>query len=115
MEEAENVYRKYDALATHLDDRARRVWAATEAKTLGYGDISLVARATSISRRAIHRDLKELNSNEAISQKPRRPTVCKSPAAWIAADPRQVERYQNKNGQTPICIATNCMTIGTTN
>ena len=66
MEKAEKIYWKYDALATHLDERARRVWAATEAEAHGYGGISLVARATGISRRAIHRGLKELNSDEAV-------------------------------------------------
>jgi hypothetical protein len=66
MEEADKIYRKYDALASHLDERARRVWAATEAEALGYGGISLVARATGISRRAIHCGLKELNSDEVV-------------------------------------------------
>jgi len=66
MEEGEDIYRKYDALARHLDERSRRVWAATEAKALGYGGNSLAARATGISRRAIHRGLKELNSDEAV-------------------------------------------------
>jgi len=42
-------------------------WAATEADALGYGGISLVARATGISRRAIHRGLTELNAEEAVA------------------------------------------------
>ncbi len=66
MEEAEKIRRKYIALAKHLDERARRVWAATEAEALGYGGISLVALATGISRRAIHRGLSELNAEEAV-------------------------------------------------
>ena len=66
MEEAEKIRRKYIALAEHLDERARRVWAATEAEALGYGGISLVALATGISRRAIHRGLSELNAEEAV-------------------------------------------------
>lgn len=44
---------KFRALATRLDEHTRRVWAATEARAIGYGGISLVARATGISRRAI--------------------------------------------------------------
>jgi transposase len=66
MKEAEKIRRKYIALAEHLDERARRVWAATEAEALGYGGISLVALATGISRRAIHRGLIELNTEEAV-------------------------------------------------
>jgi len=43
-----------------LNERERRLWAAVEAKSLGYGGISAVARATGISRRAIHAGLQEL-------------------------------------------------------
>ena len=67
MEEAERIRRKYKAIARHLDERARRIWAATEADALGYGGISLVARATGISRRAIHHGLSELNAQEAVA------------------------------------------------
>ena len=51
---------KFSALAKLLDERSRRVWAATEADALGYGGISLVARATGISRRAIAVGLREI-------------------------------------------------------
>ena len=51
---------KFSALAKLLDERTRRVWAATEADALGYGGISLVARATGISRRAIAVGLREI-------------------------------------------------------
>ena len=34
MDEAEKIRRKYLALVEHLDERARRVWAATEADGL---------------------------------------------------------------------------------
>ena len=44
-----------------LNERAWRLWAAEEAKSLGYEGISSVARGTGISRRAIHRGLKELS------------------------------------------------------
>jgi len=39
------IRRKYRALASRLDEHTRRVWAATEASALGYGGISVVARA----------------------------------------------------------------------
>ena len=53
MTDARVIQQKYQALASHLNEHTRRIWAATEANTLGYGGISLVARATGISRRAI--------------------------------------------------------------
>ena len=55
---------KFRALASRLDEHTRRIWAATEAGSIGYGGISLVARATGISRRAIlvgRREIKEGN------------------------------------------------------
>jgi hypothetical protein len=47
------VRQKFSILQPHLNERSRRIWAASEAKALGYGGVSLVARATGISRRAI--------------------------------------------------------------
>lgn len=64
METAETISRKYRVLASHLNERARRVWAAAEAEAIGYGGISLVARATGISRRAIHEGKKELKADD---------------------------------------------------
>ena len=55
---------KYLALASVLNERARRIWAAAEAKEAGRGGITLVARATGISYSTIVRGLKELESEE---------------------------------------------------
>lgn len=51
---------RFADLRGRLTERERRVWAAVEAKSLGYGGISAVARVTGISRRAIHAGLQEL-------------------------------------------------------
>jgi transposase len=53
---------KYQALAPALNERARRIWAATEAREAGRGGISFVARTTSISYSTIVRGLHELKS-----------------------------------------------------
>jgi len=45
-----------------LDERLRRLLAATEAEALGYGGVSLVSRATGVSRRAIIAGLAELKN-----------------------------------------------------
>jgi transposase len=55
------VRQKYEALAPLLPERARRRWAACEARALGRGGISLVAVATGLSRPLIRRGLTELN------------------------------------------------------
>ena len=58
---------KYDALADHLDERGRRVWAATEAKALGYGGVTRVCDATGIARSTIRRGLDELVSRKPLA------------------------------------------------
>lgn len=58
------IRQKYEALAPLLDERARRRWAACEAVALGRGGISLVARATGLSRPLIRRGIAELTTPE---------------------------------------------------
>jgi transposase len=53
---------KYKALAPALNERARRIWAATEAREAGRGGIAFVTRATDISYSTIVRGLHELKS-----------------------------------------------------
>src|SRR5215471_935690 len=55
------IRQRFSDLVPVLNERERRLWAAVEAKSLGYGGISVVARVTGISRRAIHVGLKELS------------------------------------------------------
>jgi hypothetical protein len=62
------ILEKYQCLASRLDEHTRRIWAATEASALGYGGISLVARATGISRRAILVGLREIKSGDILPE-----------------------------------------------
>src|SRR5208283_1080588 len=54
------IRHKYRMVAIELDERRRRQWAAAEARTVGFGGIALVARATALSRPTIMAGLKEL-------------------------------------------------------
>jgi len=58
---------KYKALAPTLTERARRIWAATEALAGGWGGISGVARATGISYSTIQRGLQELTTKRSLA------------------------------------------------
>src|SRR5438876_12127009 len=58
---------KYKALAPTLTERARRIWAATEAQAAGWGGITAVARATGISYSTIQRGLQELTANDQLA------------------------------------------------
>jgi hypothetical protein len=59
----ETVKRKAEALFPLLHEKARRRWAACEARAIGYGGISIVAVATGLSRPTIRRGLAELDSS----------------------------------------------------
>jgi Rhodopirellula transposase DDE domain len=54
------IRRKFRLVAVELDERRRRQWAAAEAREVGWGGISLVARATGLSRPTIMAGLKDL-------------------------------------------------------
>jgi Rhodopirellula transposase DDE domain len=56
---------KHAALRAVFTERSRRLWAATEARALGYGGIAVVARATGLSPATISRGLTELDAADA--------------------------------------------------
>jgi hypothetical protein len=60
MSNLEVIRRKYQSLHPFLNERQRRLWAATEARALGHGGVTLVSQATGMGRKAIHRGLREL-------------------------------------------------------
>jgi len=60
-ESLQSIRSKYEALAPVLNERTRRLWAATEARALGQGGITLVERATGITRKTIRAGIGELS------------------------------------------------------
>ena len=54
------IRNKYKPLAQTLDERQRRIWAATEARAIGWGGIVVLVRATGLSRMTILRGKAEL-------------------------------------------------------
>ena len=60
MRDVGTVEYKYRALAGRLDEATLRLWAAVEARSLGRGGMSAVAKATGLSRTTIHSGLEEL-------------------------------------------------------
>jgi hypothetical protein len=53
---------KVELLAPFLDERLRRLWAASEAVTLGHGGVSQVSRETGLSRATIQAGIHELEA-----------------------------------------------------
>jgi hypothetical protein len=72
------VRQKYDLLASLMDERTRRQWAASEALELGWGGISAVAKATGLARNTVLAGTRELehrraHPEEAVAAGVRRP------------------------------------------
>src|SRR5437870_13902126 len=64
MKEEAAIKRRFEQVAGKLNERARRLVAASEAMALGWGGISAVSRATGLSRKAISHGIKELQQEE---------------------------------------------------
>jgi len=57
---------RFRALAPELNERARRIWAASEARVLGRGGIAAVARASGISENTIRKGMREIDAGERL-------------------------------------------------
>jgi Rhodopirellula transposase. len=77
------IKERYRQIQPHLNERTRRLWAASEAQAWGYGGVTLVASVTGVSRRAITEGIAELKSRDALSPERIR---------WPGAGPKTLER-----------------------
>ncbi|RPJ51056.1 MAG: ISAzo13 family transposase [Methanobacteriota archaeon] len=57
---------KFASVWSLLDERTRRLMAASEARTLGYGGISQVRRACGLSRKAIAKGMREIEEGTSV-------------------------------------------------
>ena len=62
IETIDTLRGKYRTLHPFLSERARRLWAASEAATLGWGGVAAVAEATGISRKTIKLGISKLEA-----------------------------------------------------
>jgi DNA-binding phage protein len=60
------IRKRYEAMRSRLDERERRLFAAAEARSAGYGGVSAVARAIGIARSTIDRGLKDLEALDSV-------------------------------------------------
>ncbi|HEY3381699.1 MAG TPA: ISAzo13 family transposase [Vicinamibacterales bacterium] len=67
------VVAKYAVLEPVLDERARRLWAATESCAIGFGGDALVSAATGLARDTIRRGRQELAAGVVVTGRIRRP------------------------------------------
>jgi transposase len=64
----EIIITKYHNMFPELNERQRRLWAASEANSLGYGGVSIISRITGLSRVTIYKGIKELKNNERLPE-----------------------------------------------
>jgi hypothetical protein len=62
MSERSRLRQKFAAVWALLDERTRRIMAANEALSLGYGGVSVVHRACGLSRKAISQGIREIRN-----------------------------------------------------
>ena len=65
MDIARTIEAKYLALAGRIDEATLRLWVATEARSLGRGGVSVVAKAAGVSRTTVYAGLAELDAGSA--------------------------------------------------
>jgi hypothetical protein len=70
MSDIDIVRQKYEMLRAAMDERMCRLWAASEAIALGWGGVTLVAKATGISRPRICAGIREFEQLGLIPMTP---------------------------------------------
>ncbi len=94
MKTLPNLIQKFQSVWPILDERTRRVMAANEAMSLGFGGVSLVHRACGMSRRSIAKGIREIQEGVA----PSAGHIRRSGAgrkSIIASDPSLLEALEN--------------------
>ncbi len=69
MDPLQAIGAKYQALAERLDEATLRLWVAAEARSLGRGGVSLVAKAAGVSRTTIYAGLAEIEASSKTAKK----------------------------------------------
>ena len=86
MIDSDAIRERFASLSPHLDERGRRLFAATEANSAGYGGIAAVTRITGIAASTIGRGLGELAQDVGLEAgRLRRPGGGRKPL--VANDP----------------------------
>jgi hypothetical protein len=96
MIDERGIGERYARLAPHLDERQRRLLAASEVQAAGWGGLAAVARITGIARSTIGRGLDDLADGSVLGERVRRvgggrKSVARSDPSLIADLERIIE------------------------
>ena len=93
MSPISELKRKFRSAWPHLDERTRRIMAASEAMSLGYGGVSVVGRACGLSCKAISKGIRELQAKgKPLVGRVRRPGAGRK--SITQSDPRLVQTLE---------------------
>ena len=87
----EKIRQKYSHLAHCLNEKSRRIWAATEARSLGRGGISILHKATGIDYKTIRKGIADTISKDEIGTVRQSGGGRKSLTTKISSLPRELE------------------------
>jgi len=102
-----SLRRKFADLLPLLDERSRRLMAASEARSLGYGGISRIQRACGLSRKAIAKGVREIAEGSSIPGRIRRSgagrksVIVRDPKLLAALD-RLIEPETRGDPESPL-------------
>jgi hypothetical protein len=92
MKTLREVKQKFALIWPHLDERARRMMAANEARQLGHGGVSKISRACGLSRVTITKGMRELRDRPLTPGRIRRPGGGRATLLRLDPDlPRRLE------------------------
>lgn len=124
MSSPAGLKQKFRAMWHLLDERTRRLMAASEAIGLGYGGVSIVRRACGLSRKAIAKGIREIQEGDRASAgRMRRPgggrkKITVSDPALLAALEPLIESGTRGDPESPlrwICKSTRTLAAELTN
>ena len=100
MSTLSELKQKFHSVWPLLDERTRRIMAANEALSLGYGGVSMVHRACGLSRKAIVKGIRDIQTGYAPAEgRIRRPGAGRKPIT--ESDPQLLKRLEEMvDGQT---------------
>jgi hypothetical protein len=102
-----SLRRKFTGVWPLLDERSRRLMAASDAVSLGYGGISQIQRASGLSRKAIANGIREIAAGTALPGRIRRPgagrkSITESDPKLLASLERLIEPETRGDPESPL-------------
>jgi len=104
----QRLVQKFAAVWPLLDERGRRLMAGSEALTLAYGGVSVVQRASGLSRQAIARGMREIQQGAVLEPgrvrragAGRKPVTVRDPELLAALD-RLIEPVTLGDPESPL-------------